>query len=343
MKNILLTNFLLSFHLLSIAQWLPVEFRNVSDQSVAEVLVDGKLFTAFRYGSTLEKPVLFPVQTSKGTIVTRGFPLAPRAGERIDHPHHVGVWFNFGSVNGIDFWNNSTAIPPAEKHHYGTVKVIGAPNVTSGNASGELAYTADWVDHNGAPVVTERTKMVFTGSGALRVITRTTTLIARQQPVVFKDNKEGLLAFRVDRAFEEPITEPEVMVDAQGKPTAVPVLNNQGVNGKYRNSSGIEGGAAWGQRAAWVKLSAEKEGENITIAMIDHGQNYGFPAHWHARTYGLFSVNNFGSKVFVPNDPEQILTLSKDQTLTFKHQILIGPTSLLTDEFMNQMFTDFNR
>ena len=344
MKSITLTSLLFFLRLNLLAQLLPVEIKEAKDLPYAiQVLVDGKPFTTFLYQPTKEKPVLFPVQTAKGTIVTRGFPLAPRAGERIDHPHHVGVWFNFGSVNDIDFWNNSSVIPLAEKHRYGTVKVNGVPIFKSGKDGGELIYTADWIDYNGTAVVTEQTTMRFTGSGNLRVISRITTLTARQQPVVFKDNKEGLLAFRVDRAFEEPITEPEVMIDAKGNPTAVPVLNNQGVNGKYKNSAGIEGGAAWGQRAEWVKLSAEKDGEAITIAMMDHRQNYGFPAHWHARTYGLFSVNNFGSRVFVPNDPEQILTLVKGQSVTFKHQILIGPAAVLTDEFMNRAFIDFNR
>ena len=31
------------------------------------------------------------------------FPLYLRPGERIDHPHHVGLWFNYGDVNGLDF------------------------------------------------------------------------------------------------------------------------------------------------------------------------------------------------------------------------------------------------
>ena len=45
-------------------------------------------------------------------MVTRGFPLEPRPGERVDHPHHVGLWFNHGDVNGVDFWNNSESLRP---------------------------------------------------------------------------------------------------------------------------------------------------------------------------------------------------------------------------------------
>ena len=75
-----------------------------------DVTIDGQPFTAYVWPTSLKKPVLYPIRTAKGTLVTRGFPLDPRPGERVDHPHHVGLWFNYGDVNGIDFWNNSDAI-----------------------------------------------------------------------------------------------------------------------------------------------------------------------------------------------------------------------------------------
>ena len=86
-----------------------------------EVFVDGQPFTAYIYPSAQKKPVLYPLRSAKGTLVTRGFPLEPRAGERIDHPHHVGLWFNYGDVNGTDFWNNSDAVKPDERPKMGTI------------------------------------------------------------------------------------------------------------------------------------------------------------------------------------------------------------------------------
>src|SRR6266478_1197004 len=71
-----------------------------------DVTVDGKPFTSYVWPTTLKKPVLYPIRTAEGTVVTRGFPLEPRPGERVDHPHHVGLWLNHGDVNGFDFWNN---------------------------------------------------------------------------------------------------------------------------------------------------------------------------------------------------------------------------------------------
>lgn len=78
-----------------------------------DISIDGKPFTSYIWPTTLKKPVLYPLRTAEGTVITRGYPLEHRAGERIDHPHHAGLWFNYENVNGIDFWNNSDAIPAA--------------------------------------------------------------------------------------------------------------------------------------------------------------------------------------------------------------------------------------
>src|SRR6188508_1572749 len=86
-----------------------------------DVTVDGQPFTSYVWPTSLKKPVLYPIRTAKGTLVTRGFPLDPRPGERVDHPHHVGLWFNYGDVNGFDFWNNSEAIPAADRPKMGTI------------------------------------------------------------------------------------------------------------------------------------------------------------------------------------------------------------------------------
>src|SRR5215467_13425127 len=78
------------------AEYMVSVVPNESAQRV-DVLVDGKPFTAYIYpGGGLKKPVLYPLRAATGTVVTRGFPLEPRPGERVDHPHHVGLWFNYG-------------------------------------------------------------------------------------------------------------------------------------------------------------------------------------------------------------------------------------------------------
>src|SRR5437899_3216932 len=72
-----------------------------------DVLVDGQPFTSYIWPTSVKKPVLYPIRTDRGAVVTRGFPLEPRPREHTDHPPHVGLWLNYGDVNGVDFWGTS--------------------------------------------------------------------------------------------------------------------------------------------------------------------------------------------------------------------------------------------
>ena len=42
-----------------------------------DVLIGGQPFTAYIYPTVLKKPVLFPLRTAEGSLVTRGFPPGP--------------------------------------------------------------------------------------------------------------------------------------------------------------------------------------------------------------------------------------------------------------------------
>ena len=336
--------YLILFVSMGYSQTLPVRFENREDNRGVDVFIGEEIFTSYLVSNDLEKPVLFPVYAPGGTVITRGYPLEPRAGERVDHPHHIGMWFNYGSVDGLDFWNNSSAIPESEKSKYGTVRNYTFPEFEDGEKSGTLSAENFWVDKEESLHLRERVIFIFSGTPELRVIDRYTVLLpGSADSTILLDNKEGLLAIRMDHAFEEPVTAPEIFTDAQGKPTGVPVLNNEGVNGVYRNSKGLTGGAVWGKRADWVALSAQKDGKKITIAMIDHPDNFGYPAHWHARGYGLFSVNNFGSRVFVPTDPEQKLIVTYENPVVLRHRIIIGDAALITDKFLNKQFQTFSK
>src|SRR4051812_32679304 len=94
---------------LHLAAQADVKFVQKTGEQKVDVMVGGKLFTSYYYSSKIEKPVLYPLATASGVLVSRGFPLDPRPNERTDHPHHIGMWFNYGDVNGLDFWNNSYA------------------------------------------------------------------------------------------------------------------------------------------------------------------------------------------------------------------------------------------
>jgi hypothetical protein len=280
-------------------------------------------------------------------LITRGFPLEPREGERTDHPHQVGVWLNYGDVNGFDFWNNSFAIPEDQKMKYGKIVHKEVKQAISVDLTGILEVTSDWmVQHDPLlpvyPLLTEDTRFEFSGDENTRIIDRITILTACTEDVIFADNKEGLFAIRVDRAFEYPSEEPLKFTDANGKISEVAVLNNEGVDGHYRNSKGIEGIDVWGKRANWVGLSATKNDEDITIAIFDHPSNPGYPAYWHARGYGLFAVNNLGQKIFSEGKEELNFSLKKGESVTFKYRIYITSGYTATDDELNEQFREFS-
>lgn len=318
-----------------------VSFLRDDRAQKVDVIIGGKFFTSLIYPGTIEKPVLYPLCTSTGIEVTRGFPLKPRPGERVDHPHQVGCWFSFGDVNGLDFWNNSYAIPAAEKSHYGSVKNVKILKTKGGADAGSLIFTCQWINSQGQVLLDEETRMIFSGDALNRKIVRITKLRATNGPVRFGDNKEGLFALRVDRAFETPSETPEIFTDASGKQTAVPVLNNEGVNGVFRSSEGKEKDAVWGTRASWVSLTASKGGEEISICMFDHPSNPGYPGCWHARGYGLFSLNNIGRKAYNPNEAENTLMLNKGETVEFRYMILVKTGGGVTEKEMNSQFQEF--
>ena len=313
-----------------------VEFKNREQDKKIEVYIDGKFFTACIYPENMEKQTLYPILSASGKTITRGYPLNPRPFERTDHPHHAGLWFNFGDVNGLDFWNNSFAIKPVDKSKYGTVKF--KKIISENPEKGLLVVSSEWVDIHGQVLLNEETMFTFSGNGNMRSIERVTKLTAAQQ-VTFTENKEGLIGLRVDRAFEEPATKPEKFLDANGIETELPALNNEGVNGVYRNAEGIKGGDVWGKRSQWVALRANKEGEVITIVIIDHPKNPYFPAWSHARGYGLFASNNLGGRAFDKNTAEVKVILKSGECIIFKHEVIIGGD--LTDAEINSMAKNF--
>ena len=142
---------------------------------------------------------------------------------------------------------------------------------------GELVTSSDWVDNNNEVLMNEETSFIFSEDGDIRTIERTAKLTAVKD-VTFNESKEGMLGLRLDRAFEEPSRRPERFLDASGNVTDVPVLNNEGVNGVYRNAEGVDSAAVWGKRSPWVALRAEKEGEVITIVIMDNPGNVNYPA-----------------------------------------------------------------
>jgi len=296
-----------------------------------DVLVDGQPFTSYIWPDTLKKPVLYPLRAASGTIVTRGYPLEPRAGERTDHPHHAGVWFNYENVNGVDFWNNSSVLPAEYQARMGTIVHRRIVKTSNGADHGELEVEMDWLI-GGQPILHETADFIFRASPGVRVVDRISTLTALDKPVVFKDAKDGLFAMRVRRELEQPSTEAATYTDGSGRATTVKAMDTNGVTGLYRSSEGKTGDAVWGTRGRWTMLTGKVHQEDITLVMLDHPKNAGFPTYWHARGYGLFAANPLGQAAFSGGKEKLNFTIQPKQSATFRYRVSVLDGAATPDE-----------
>jgi hypothetical protein len=299
------------------------------------VYISGRLFTSYLYPTGLEKPVLYPIYSPTGEPVTRGFPLDPRAGERTDHPHHLGAWMNYGDVNGLDFWNNYK-IAPEKKRQYGNVKHIQVLEAASGE-EGLLKVQMHWTDQEGKVLLVENTTFrFFQLSPEVWGIDRVSALTTQKETVSLKDNKEGLFAIRVHHALEMPDPKPVARVHFGEEGGEALMPDTLVANGNYLNSEGITGHQVWSKKARWCMLHGKVQDRPVFIALLDHPSNPGYPAHWHARGYGLFAVNHLGAAAFTNGETVINYALSPGQSVTFRLRMLFGSGEAATAQTLDQ-------
>ncbi len=342
MKRIILGSLIFIMSGTSSAQTKGFSILEKPDAKQIDILYNGKLLTAYCYYDSIKKPFLFPINTLDGITVTRGYPVAPHAGERTDHPHHTGLWMNYESVNGFDFWNNSTAIPKENRNHYGTILHEKLLDKQALGNKAVLKTQAVWMRPDRVVLLDELTKYTFTIKDNLFLIDRRTTLTARDSTVLFKDVKDGFFAIRVARELEMPSQQEDVFVDNKGNKTTVAKINNDHVSGMYYSSNGLKGDSVWSSKGVWTMLKGVKDGKAISIGIIDHAANVGYPAYWHARGYGLFAVNPLGREVFSKGADSLNFSLSPGSSVTFNYRVVIASGENITFYKMNVLASDFN-
>src|SRR5690242_6333633 len=274
--------------------------------------IDGKPFTTFHKGIEANKPYLAPRRSASGKIVTRHFPQENIPGESHDHLHHRGLWFSYDDVNGVKFWEND---PSYKKPNIGRI-VVRKATWKGGDKAGTLNAVMEWRAPDGKTLLVEDRDMTFYSDPALRTIDFNIALTAAQD-VTFGDTKEGAFAIRLADAFTEK--KGGKMVDADGHATMAKI---------------------WGTRSNWVDYSADIDGEKLGVAIFDNPQNPNHPNYWHARDYGLFSLNPFGRKAFDPDKEERQTKLAKGQKLTYQWRVVIHPGDAETGR-VAALFNDY--
>lgn len=257
---------------------------------------NAKPVTSLHYAEKWDKPFLYPLRTAKGQVISRGWPIEPRPGEKEDHAWHRGIWWGHGDVSKHDFWRElgrqktSILVPKSE------------PKLIANGCHIDL----DMRTPTGAVIGTVRQTYTFRLAQDLTIDARIAIHADRNQPLVFGDTDDGGFAFRLADEFRQD--------------RGAVLLNSEGLQTTEK---------IWGQPARWVNYSAQVNGSPIGVAMFDHPSNLRHPTRWHARGYSLCSANPFGLRAFTKDKSQDgSYTLDAGKTLEFRYRVLIyeGPS-----------------
>ena len=90
-------------------------------------------------------------------------------------------------------------------------------------------------------------------------------------------------------------------------------------------------------------LTGKKSGKDITIGIIDHPKNIGYPTYWHARGYGLFAANPLGRKVFSKGAEELNYSLKPGASVNLNYRVIIRSGKPTGAADMNKLADDFGK
>ena len=194
MKNLICIFLLfLALFLHSCSSESKIEFIEYEDQ--IDVMADGNLITSYLFGLQLSKPILFPIHSISGEVITRSYPLVVMEGENADHPWQAGVFFTYGykgygDVNGNGFWANAHDKPPLTRElKMPSIRHGEILEMKSGRGKGTLATLNHWIDQNNEPILEENRTMDFYVSEDVYKIDFSINLTAIDTTVTFEDSK----------------------------------------------------------------------------------------------------------------------------------------------------------
>jgi len=282
--------------------------RFVRAANTVQVFIGGKAFTTYYFDPATAKAYLQPLRDARGIVVTRAFPVGDTIPADHEHdpslePHQRPLYFAHGDIGGYDFWTEEVFTKyygHAASSRWGRVVFRSVDEMRGGPDSGTIRATFDLVGANQKPIGEETQQFTFQGDAHSRVIDCEFDIHANHGVLKMGDSKEGTFGIRVAPELDAP-------------------------RGHMVNSEGAEGEPQiWGKRATWVNYDGVIDGQSLGITIFDNPQSFRHPTYWHARGYGLFAANPFGTKEFT-RDPARdgSYTIPAGQSVRFKYRVLI--------------------
>ena len=274
-----------------------VRIQEKGDQ--VAVQVNGRLFTVLRKGADANKPYLYPVLSPSGKPVTRAFPMEHADGDDIDHPHQRSIWVGYERLSGMNLWE----IDPADSHpRSGKIVFGGILETHEGTDKGDLVVSAQWLSPEGKPLIDQVLGMTFYAKPEnVRMFDIDLRLKAKQL-VTFEDHKDGIVGFRLARAFDED--QGGLAVDAEGV-KGTPKLD--------------------GIRTSWIDWQADLKGEKVGFVVMDHPANLNHPSSWLAKPMALFFANPFAQRYYDRSRVNGSLSMQPGDEIRLRYRVIIHP------------------
>ena len=172
-------------------------------------------------------------------------------------------------------------------------------NAKSGATQGELTVETAWMTPDNKQLLKETTRFVFRG-GANSPHHRSHHDADRARPEGRLQGQQG----RVPRHAHDARARAARREGRRSSPTH-PARRRRcpssttPASPASTSAAKARKGTRSGARAPSGRCSAATiDGEPVTVAILDHPSNVGYPTHWHARGYGLFAANPLGDKQF---------------------------------------------
>jgi len=282
----------------TLAASLFAQVRFIHQTDRVGVTVDGRSFGSLYFGKDANKPFFHPLTTPSGVKVTRSFPVEKSPVEEpTDHPHQRGLWMGVEHLSNMDFWENDSSYT---RPRMGRIVFKDITKMDEAGNRGELRFQADWINPEGAPVISEDRAMTFyAANGAAHVLDVDVTLTARI-PVTFEDHHDAVIGTRLSPAFEE-------------KNGGI-AINAEGLRGEKE---------ARGQASRYLYWKTRVGEETVGVAFLDHPENWNAPARWHLRSFGFFTANPFARKTFDEKAPSAAKSLRAGENLRLRYRVLV--------------------
>jgi hypothetical protein len=299
---------------LALPLWAQVKITQAAPDRLL-VEIDGKPYTNYYLAPGGNKPYVWPLSTASGAVVTRHFPMEDFAGEVKDHPHHRGMFFSHGDINGINFWATEAPAATAQKGQAkaqskgqprlerGEMRLKKVLEMKGGGKSGTIKAVFEGLDASGKAVMTETRTITFYKDPVLRTVDFE-IVIQPLEKLTFRDTKEGTFGIRLATSMQEDKGSGR-MTNAEGGRTEKNV---------------------WGKRSAWVDYCGPVDGQTVGVAIFDNPANPRHPTYWHSRAYGLHAANIFGVHDFTGDAKQDgSMTIEPGQPLRFRYRVVIHP------------------